>query len=73
MEEIPREVERALRKKAAPKRQRLNQVVVDELTHAIVGTKAITDFSELVGKWTPNLRFDQIIAAQREIDSDQWK
>ncbi len=29
--------------------------------------------SNLVGQWTPDPAFDEIIAAQRQIDWDKWK
>jgi hypothetical protein len=31
------------------------------------------DFSDLVGQWTADPAFDEIIAAQRQIDWDKWK
>ena len=40
-------------------------VVVDELTRALVGNPVKVDFSDLVGKWTPDPAFDEIIASQR--------
>jgi hypothetical protein len=69
---VPPEVDRALRKKAALK-QSLNQVVVDELTRATIGRPRKTDFSDLVGRWTPDPAFDEVIASQRQIDSGKWK
>jgi hypothetical protein len=70
---IPREVDRALRKKAARKKQSLNQVIVDELTAATVGGPRLIDLSDVVGKWTPDPEFDEIMASQRQIDPDMWK
>lgn len=70
---IPKEVDRALRQKAAQGKQSLNQVILDELTQATVGHKVITDFSDVAGKWTPDPAFDEIIASQRQIDLDKWK
>ncbi len=70
---IPPEVDRALRKKAAKLKLSLNQIVVDELTRATTGRARRSDFSGLVGKWTPDPAFDEIIAAQRQIDWDKWK
>jgi hypothetical protein len=31
------------------------------------------DFDDLIGKWTPDPAFDEIIATQRQIDPDKWK
>lgn len=70
---IPAEVDRALRKKAAQLKLSLNQLVVDELTRATIGRPRKADFSEFVGQWTPDPAFDEIIAAERQIDWDKWK
>ncbi|MGA2588376.1 MAG: hypothetical protein ABSH32_00535 [Bryobacteraceae bacterium] len=70
---VPREVDRLLRLKAAQRKQSLNQVIVDELTRATIGCQRTADFSDLVGRWTPDPGFDEIIAAQRQIDPDKWK
>jgi hypothetical protein len=70
---IPSEVDRALRRKAAQRRQSLNQLIVDELTAATTGGRKRADFSDLVGQWVPDPAFDEIIASQRQIDPDKWK
>jgi len=70
---VSREVDRALRRKAAQRKQSLNQVILDELTTAAVGRKKKADFSDLVGRWVPDAAFDQILAVQRRIDADKWK
>jgi hypothetical protein len=70
---IPSEVDRILRQKAAHRKQSLNQVIVDELIAATIGRSVKADFSDLVGKWTPDPAFDEMIAAQRQIDWDKWK
>jgi len=70
---IPPQVDRALRLKAAQQKQSLNRVVVDELTRVSVGPPVRADFSDLVGKWTPDPAFDEIVASQRQIDHEKWK
>jgi hypothetical protein len=70
---VPREVDRALRQKAARRKLSLNQVILDELTEASIGRKRRADFSDLAGRWTPDPAFDETLAAQRQIDWDQWK
>ena len=70
---VPREVDRMLRQKAAHRRKSLNQIILDELTNATVGCATRADFSDLVGQWTPDPAFDEIIASQRRIDRDKWK
>jgi hypothetical protein len=70
---IPPEVDRALRRKAAQRKQSLNQIIVDELTASTTGGRKRADFSDLVGRWTPDPAFDEIMASQRQIDPDKWK
>jgi hypothetical protein len=70
---IPPEVDRALRRKARRRKQSLNQLIVEELTAATIGLPKRADFSDLVGRWTPDPMFDEILAAQRQIDPDKWK
>lgn len=70
---IPREVDRVLRKKAGERKSSLNQIVVDELTVATIGRRQRADFSDLVGRWTADPGFDEIIASQRRIDPEKWK
>ena len=70
---IPSEVDRVLRQKASQRKQSLNQVILDELTVATIGGRRRADFSDLVGRWTPDPAFDEILAAQRQIDQDKWK
>jgi plasmid stability protein len=70
---IPPEVDQALRKKAAQLKRSLNQIVVEELTRAAIGRTRKSDFSDLVGHWTSDPAFDEMIASQRQIDWDKWK
>jgi hypothetical protein len=70
---VPPEVDRALRRKAAARKQSLNRIIVDELTAATTGARKRADFHDVAGKWTPDPAFDQILASQRQIDPDKWK
>ena len=70
---VPREVDIALRRKAAKRKLSLNQVIVEQLSEAAIGVRSRADFSDLVGKWTPDASFDEILAAGRKIDRDKWK
>ena len=70
---VPAELDRALRVKAAQRKQSLNRVVLDELTRVLIGKPVRTDFSDLVGKWIADPGFDEVIASQRQIDSDKLK
>ena len=70
---VPPEVDVFLRRKAAQQKLSLNQLIVDELTLATIGRGRRADFSDLVGRWTPDPAFDEILGAQRQIDWDKWK
>lgn len=70
---VPREVDIVLRRKAAKRKVSLNQLIVEELSEAATGARNRADFSDLVGKWTPDPAFDEIVAAGRQIDLDKWK
>jgi len=71
--DVPREVDRILREKAARSRRSLNQVILHELTEVTLGGKKRADFSDVVGQWTPDPGFDEILASQRQIDWEKWK
>jgi hypothetical protein len=66
-------VDAALRRIARQRQQSLNRVVVDELTRAVIGRPMKADFSDLVGKWTPDPAFDEVLAARRQIDPEKWR
>jgi hypothetical protein len=70
---VPAEVDHALRQTAAQRKESLNQVIVDVLTLATIGNRQRADFSDLVGRWTPDAAFDEILKSQRRIDWDRWK
>jgi len=70
---VPREVDHVLRRRAAQRHQSINKLILDELTASTVGERSHADFSDLVGRWTPDAAFDEIIASQRQIDPDKWK
>ena len=70
---VPAEVDHALRQKAERRKESLNQVILDELMLATVGNRQRADFSDLVGRWTPDPAFDEILKSQRQIDWDKWK
>ena len=70
---VPPEVDALLRKKAARTKRSLNQVIVEELTRATVGSPRKADFTDLVGCWKRDPGFDRTLASQRQIDWDKWK
>ncbi len=70
---VPPELDQALRRKAAQRKQSLNRIIIDELTVAVAGGRKQADFADLVGQWAPDPAFDEIVASQRQIDPDKWK
>ena len=70
---VPPEVDESLRRRATQRKQSLNQAIVEELTRATLGGARRADFSDLVGRWTPDPEFDEILASQRQIDWNKWK
>ena len=70
---VPSEVDRVLRRKAAMGKLSLNQLILQELTVATTGSRRRADFSDLLGRWTPDAAFDEILSSQRQIDWDKWK
>lgn len=70
---VPPEIDAILRRKAAQRAQSLNQIILDELAAATGGRKPRADFSDVVGRWTPDAGFDEIIRSQRQIDLEKWK
>jgi hypothetical protein len=67
------EVDRLLRKKAVRTGKSLNQVALEELAAATMGSRGRVDLSDVTGKWTPDPAFDEILAGQRQIDWDKWR
>jgi hypothetical protein len=70
---VPPEVDRLIRQKASRTGQSINQVILDELSRATIGAARRADYSDVVGGWTPDPAFDEIIATQRQVDWDKWK
>jgi hypothetical protein len=61
-----------LRRKAEQHAQSPSQAFLDEVTAATSGCESSAEFSDLVGRWTPDPAFDAIIASQRQIDLEKW-
>lgn len=43
-----------------------------EELRAAMSVRKQANFSELVGKWTSDPAFDDVVASQRQIDPDKW-
>ena len=69
---VPREVDRAIRERAARENKSVNQVIIDELTVAVIGRRKRADFSDLVGCWPPDGALDEILESQRQVDASEW-
>jgi hypothetical protein len=70
---VPREVDVVLRRNAAKRKVSLNQMILEELSEAALGARKRADFSDLVGTWTPDAAFDEVLATGRQIDPDKWR
>ncbi len=67
---VPAEADSALKQEAKRQNRSLNQLLIDELSKLATSATQKADFSDLVGRWTPDPGFDEILASQRQID---WK
>jgi hypothetical protein len=70
---VPPEVDRKLRQEASLRKWSLNQIVLEKLANATGERIMRAEFSDLVGAWTPDPEFDQIVAAQRKVNWGKWK
>jgi hypothetical protein len=72
---IPREVDQALRRKARERRVSLNQLLVEELTHAsgAAAERRYRSLDQFAGAWKEDPEFDRILEEQRQIDRSAWK
>jgi len=72
---IPREVDRALRKKAHLRKMSLNQLLVEELTNAAIASpnRLYRSVAGIAGRWQEDPEFDRILEEQRQIDWSLWR
>ena len=70
---VPREVDRALRRKASQRKVSLNQIILEELAAVTTGARKRADFHDVAGQWAPDPAFDELVASQRQIDPDKWR
>ncbi len=73
--DIPRDVDRALRKMAKEGGKSLNSAIVDALRKATgVGqTAEYHDLDWAAGRWTQDAGFDAAIAEQDRVNPEDWK
>jgi len=72
---VPREIDRALRRKARQRGVSLNRLLVEELSAAGGGLpgRRYRSLDSLGGRWREDPEFNRILAEQRRIDPDLWK
>jgi plasmid stability protein len=72
--DIPEEVDRALRARAAAEGKSIDQVALDALRAASLRfTEKKRDLSDIAGTWVHDPIFDEIRAEHERIDPDMWK
>jgi hypothetical protein len=79
---LPREIEKAVRKEAGRRRTSINKAVISLLERRAeaqkkkkTGIKEYDDLDSLAGSWSKKeaAEFDKALAAQRTIDPELWK
>jgi hypothetical protein len=75
LENLPKEVDQALRALAEREGKTLNQVAVDALRSGLrlPYEPKHRDLSDLAGTWVEDPRFDEIMREQDKIDTEMWK
>src|SRR5260221_11980977 len=73
--QVPVQVEKALKRKAATAGKSLNGVLLEALSREAGIEREISfdDLDSLAGRWEEDPGFDDAIRAQHEIDADLWK
>jgi len=72
---VPPQVEKALRRKAAEEKKSLNGVLVEALTQAAGLSpegNVFTDLDCLAGIWVEDPAFDEAIRLQDTVDEETW-
>lgn len=73
---IPKDVDRALRKRAKAEKKSMNQVALDAL-RAGAGLNGElqrhTDLDWFFGSWVPDPEFDRVIQEMDQVHPDDWK
>jgi plasmid stability protein len=75
---IPKEVDRALRRRAKQQGRSLNEVLLDALAVG-AGVRSngeavkYRDLSDIAGSWVEDPEFDKIMAEQDQVDPRDWE
>ena len=78
---IPKEVDRALRRKAKERGVSLNQVLVEALAYGLGvssngdnhGRRKYRDLSDIAGTYVPDPGFEQAMKEQDQVDPRDWE
>jgi hypothetical protein len=73
---VPEEIDRALRARAAAEEKTLEQAILDSLARDLGVSPASgkrRDLSDLAGTWVEDPEFDAAIEAQSQVDPELWK
>jgi hypothetical protein len=73
---VPRALDRVLRREAARQAKSLNEVALDALARGVGIEREAReqhDLDFLIGTWTDDAAVDQALAEQRTIDGDLWR
>jgi hypothetical protein len=76
LRKVPREIDKALRKKAKDEGKSLNQVALEALARGAGVTAEPPKFHDLdfaIGTWVEDPEFDKAILDQDQIEPDMWK
>jgi hypothetical protein len=80
LDDIPDDLDRALRERAAAEHKSLNATIIDVLSRGL-GVQAFPpaepsedpDLSDVAGTWEEDPEFDAILEEQNRIDPEMWK
>ena len=73
--DIPKDIDRALRKLAREEGKSLNRAIIDALRKAAgVGASEVHhDLDWAIGRWTENPGFDAAMAEQDQVNPEDWQ
>lgn len=80
LDNIPDNLDRALRERAAAEHRSLNATIIDLLARGVgveaspsSGPVKSRDLSDIAGTWEEDAEFDAILEEQNRIDPEMWK
>ena len=72
---VPKAVDRALRKLAQANGKSLNETTLEALSKAagVDSSARLDEFRDIIGSWVEDPEFDRALEAQRQIDEELWR